>query len=128
MMLETSFVEPMIEIIDVDKYPITPESNEQNMDIVSKYWNLGPSRASESPTANEKYWGQMAEAWMVDEETARRQLCANCEYFDNTPEAIEAMDVVPYDVFDKDGGGRGYCNKFKFICHNLRTCLAWECK
>ena len=29
---------------------------------------------------------------------------------------------------DKDGGGRGYCHKFDFICHNLRTCMAWEGK
>ena len=36
------------------------------------------------------------------------------------------MEVVPQDEFDKDGGGRGYCHKFEFICHNLRVCKAWE--
>ena len=34
---------------------------------------------------------------------------------------------APYTIkFDKDGGGRGYCHKFEFICHNLRVCKAWE--
>ena len=39
---------------------------------------------------------------------------------------MEYMSVVPIDKLDEDGGGRGYCVKFEFICHNLRTCSAWE--
>jgi hypothetical protein len=31
-------------------------------------------------------------------------------------------------LMGRDGGGRGYCHKFDFICHNLRTCQAWEKK
>jgi hypothetical protein len=38
------------------------------------------------------------------------------------------MEDVPLDAFDMDGGGRGYCHKFDFICHNLRVCQAWERK
>jgi hypothetical protein len=38
------------------------------------------------------------------------------------------MDAIPLTSFDMDGGGRGYCTKFDFICHNLRTCMAWERK
>jgi hypothetical protein len=59
---------------------------------------------------------------------AKRQRCANCEYFDNTPESMQMMEAVPEDKYDKDGGGRGYCTKFDFICHNLRVCQAWEKK
>ena len=70
----------------------------------------------------------MAIRWKVKPEQAKRQLCANCEYFDDTPEMLKMMENVPQDVFDKDGGGRGYCHKFDFICHNLRTCMAWEGK
>jgi hypothetical protein len=36
------------------------------------------------------------------------------------------MESVPLDQYDRDGGGRGYCVKFDFICHNLRVCQAWE--
>jgi hypothetical protein len=68
----------------------------------------------------------MAKIWSVSPAEARRQLCANCEYFNNTPEAMEMMEAVPEDEYDADGGGRGYCTKFEFICHNLRTCQAWE--
>jgi len=105
---------------------INEEINSTNMATVQKYWNLGPERASEDPEANKEYWSSMATAWMVPETTARRQVCANCEYFNNTPKALMAADVVPFNSFDADGGGRGYCHKFKFICHNLRSCLAWE--
>ena len=36
------------------------------------------------------------------------------------------MEAVEEDEYDADGGGRGYCTKFEFICHNLRVCQAWE--
>ena len=107
---------------------ITEKSNDQNMNVVMKYWNLGPKKASEDPKANREYWKSMAKIWDVPEEEARRQLCANCEYFDNTPMMLQEMDSVPFNEFDADGGGRGYCHKFEFICHNLRTCQAWELK
>lgn len=105
---------------------INEETNNSNMEVVKKYWNLGPEQASEDPEANKEYWGSMAVAWMIPESTARRQLCANCEYFNNTPKALKATDIVPFNDMDADGGGRGYCHKFSFICHNLRSCLAWE--
>jgi hypothetical protein len=41
---------------------------------------------------------------------------------------ISQMEAIPLDKYDMDGGGRGYCHKFDFICHNLRTCQAWEGK
>jgi len=105
---------------------LTEESNEIAMAMVKKNWNLGPEKASEDPEANKAYWEKMAELWQTDEEQARRQLCANCEYFDNSTKAMKFMDQVPISKYDKDGGGRGYCTKFDFICHNLRTCQAWD--
>jgi hypothetical protein len=36
------------------------------------------------------------------------------------------MESITLDKFDMDGGGRGYCEKFDFVCHNLRVCQAWE--
>lgn len=100
--------------------------NVANRAKVIKNWALGPSKASVEPDANGEYWQQMADLWEIDEAQARRQLCANCEYFDNTPAMQENMESVPLDKFDRDGGGRGYCTKFDFICHNLRVCQAWE--
>lgn len=103
---------------------ITTEQNIKNRDHVAEYWNLGPEVVANPGN----YWRLMGMIWDVPASHAQRQLCANCEYFDDTPEALQAMEVVPEDKFDKDGGGRGYCHKFEFICHNLRTCQAWEVK
>lgn len=104
----------------------TARQNVINRQNVVDNWELGPVKASVQPNANADYWSKMADLWSVDEAQARRQLCANCEYFNNTPAMQENMESVPLDKFDLDGGGRGYCTKFDFICHNLRVCQAWE--
>lgn len=104
----------------------TARKNVRNRDNVIRNWGLGPEKASVDPKANGAYWQKMADLWDLDEKQARRQLCANCEYFNNTPDMQEKMESVPLDQFDRDGGGRGYCTKFDFICHNLRVCQAWE--
>lgn len=104
----------------------TARKNVRNRDNVMRNWELGPEKASVDPKANGAYWQKMADLWDLDEKQARRQLCANCEYFNNTPDMQEKMESVPLDQFDRDGGGRGYCTKFDFICHNLRVCQAWE--
>lgn len=93
---------------------------------LAEYWNLGPEVASPKPGDNKDYWAKMAKVWDVPEDVARKRLCANCEYFVDTPKMLKAMDVVPFNKFDETGGGRGYCKKFDFICHNLRVCQAWE--
>ena len=111
--------------VDTAEEPLTEKSNKANRDNVVANWNLGPE---ETTSDNKDYWRKMAKVWSITPAEARRQLCANCEYFNNTPEAMEMMDVVPEDQYDADGGGRGYCTKFEFICHNLRTCQAWEKK
>lgn len=105
---------------------LTEETNDVIMAMVKRDWNLGPEKASELPESNAKYWTKMAELWQTTEEDARRMLCANCEYFDNSTKALKFMEKVPMNKYDKDGGGRGLCKKFDFICHNLRTCQAWE--
>lgn len=104
----------------------TARKNVRNRQNVIDNWELGPEKASVDPKANGAYWQKMADIWEIDEAQARRQLCANCEYFNNTPDMQEKMESIPLDQFDRDGGGRGYCTKFDFICHNLRTCQAWE--
>lgn len=104
------------------------EENKRITLMMVEEWNLGPEVPSEKPDANSPYWTKMAEVWQTEEATARRRMCANCEYFDNTPERLEVAESVPFNEFDEGAGGRGYCHKFEFICHNLRTCQAWDRK
>ena len=101
------------------------KTNVKHRDLVMSDWNLGPAVMAAD---NTDYWRNLARIWMVTVGEAKRQRCANCEYFDNTPESMQMMEAVPEDKYDKDGGGRGYCTKFDFICHNLRVCQAWEKK
>lgn len=105
---------------------VTPAENRANRQMVIEDWKLGPERTSIDPKANKPYWSGLATAWMVDEKVARRRFCANCEYFDNSVERQAEMEAIPLDALDQDGGGRGFCTKFDFICHNLRVCQAWE--
>lgn len=116
--------------IEIEVYCIvTPEENKTNTEHTIKFWKFGPEKdPSDEPDSNPEYWKDMAETWDMDESEARRQRCANCEYFENTPEMMRMMDTIPRNAFDKDAGGRGYCHKFEFICHNLRSCTAWERK
>ena len=115
-----------IEEIEAEKPVIdglTAESNKKTRDTLVDTQMLGPNKVD---APNSEYWRGLANVWRTSPDQAKRRLCANCEYFDDQPDTLEAMEVVPEDEFDKDGGGRGYCHKFEFICHNLRTCKSWE--
>jgi len=115
-----------IEEIEAEKPVIeglTAESNKKTRDTLVETQMLGPIKTAE---ANGEFWRGLANVWRISPDQAKRKLCANCEYFDDQPETLEAMEVVPQDEFDKDGGGRGYCNKYTFICHTLRVCRQWE--
>lgn len=107
---------------------ITAKENMQVVKRLVEDWNLGPAKTAIYKQANPAFWSKIAKAWDIPEAEARRRLCANCEYFDNTPEALASMESIPINELDKDGGGRGWCHKFDFICHNLRVCQAWERK
>ena len=118
-MVEVSMEMPLPKVVSA-------QENMRTMKRLQEEWNLGPEKASADPKANKPYWNKMAAVWGVSQGQARRQLCANCEYFQDSTRWMEAMEAIPFNEFDKDGGGRGYCTKFNFICHNLRTCQAWE--
>ena len=102
---------------------LTAESNAAMRDTLVKTQMLGPEKTA---LPNTEYWRKLANEWRISPDQAKRHLCANCEYFDDTPQALAGMEHIPQDSFDADGGGRGFCHKFEFICHNLRTCKAWE--
>jgi len=98
----------------------------KNMKNVMVNWNLGPTVASEQPNANKPFWKKIAIKWDIDEKKARRRNCGNCKFGEHSPKDLKAMDKYPFSKFDADGGGRVWCEKFDFVCHNLRVCQAWE--
>lgn len=104
---------------------VSEEDNIKNRAMVMEKWSLGPENTVGD---NDEYWAKLAETTQQEVSEVKRKLCANCEYFNNTPKMMEAMEEIAEDAMDVDGGGRGYCHKFEFICHNLRTCQAWEKK
>lgn len=104
----------------------TAEENLANMKVVLENWHLFPLNPSENPNANKAEWVKFAEIMKVSEEEARSMLCANCEYYNNSKDMMLQMDSIPFNKTDVGAGGRGYCHEFDFICHNLRTCQAWE--
>jgi len=112
--------------IPIEKEFITTSENKKNTQVVIDDWMLGPERPSNEPTSNKVYWVALANAMQVDEKEARRRRCSNCEYYDNSTKTQAKMERIPRNNFDSNAGFRGYCNKFEFICHDLRSCQAWE--
>lgn len=88
-------------------------------------WNLGPAVVDQP---NDPYWQRAAQVFNVPLEEARRRLCVNCEYYDNTLKRLAEMEAVPLNRFDIYGSKyhRGYCHKLAIICHTTRSCQAWE--
>jgi len=107
---------------------VPAKENIANTENAIKNWNLGPENVDAD---NKPYWSKMAKLWNVDEETARTQICGNCEYYNNTPEYLLAMKksypLNKYDIYDSFTQ-RGYCEKLEFGCHTPRSCQAWERK
>ena len=105
---------------------ITAAENRKNTQTVIRDWMLGPEKPSNERGANKPYWMALAKAMQVDEREARRRRCSNCEYYDNSTLTQAKMDAIPWNDWDVGAGFRGYCDKFDFICHDLRSCQAWE--
>ena len=112
--------------LPVEEEFITAAENKKNTQVVIDDWMLGPENPSNEPTANKVYWVALGKAMQVDEKEARRRRCSNCEYFEATPLMQAKMDRIPRNQWDQNAGYRGYCHKFDFICHDMRSCQAWE--
>jgi len=109
-----------------DAKALTARENMVVMKKLVKDWGLGPSKAYDNNIGNNSFWKMLADKWYISLEEARRRSCASCEYGRITPEYLKAMEHVPYNRFDRDGGIRVWCDKFDFICHATRCCSAWE--
>lgn len=112
--------------LPIDEPFITAAENKKNTQVVIDDWMLGPEKPSNEPGANKPYWMKLAKAMQVDEKEARRRRCSNCEYYDNSTMMQAKMERIPRNEWDTDAGYRGYCHKFEFICHDMRSCQAWE--
>lgn len=125
-MMDMEMIKRSLITASVEPDMVTPAQNKKNTENVRKNWFLGPEKTSVEPTANKEYWSKLAAIMQVTEPVARRRFCGNCEYGDNTPEILKAMEAIPLNELDMDGGGRFYCHLFDFVCHSLRVCQAWE--
>jgi hypothetical protein len=105
---------------------ITTAENKKNTETVIEDWMLGPESPSNEPAANKVYWVAVGKAMQVDEKEARRRRCSNCEYFFNDPMTQAKMERIPRNQWDEGAGYRGFCKNFDFICHDMRSCQAWE--
>jgi hypothetical protein len=105
---------------------ITAAENKKNTQVVIDDWMLGPEKPSNEPTANKVYWVALGNAMQVDEKEARRRRCSNCEYFFNDPMTQAKMERIPRNQWDEGASYRGFCKNFDFICHDMRSCQAWE--
>jgi hypothetical protein len=112
--------------LPIDEPFITAAENKKNTQVVIDDWMLGPEKPSNEPGANKQYWMALAKAMQVDEKEARRRRCSNCEYYDNSTMMQAKMERISRNEWDTDAGYRGYCHKFEFICHDMRSCQAWE--
>lgn len=112
--------------LPIDEPFITAAENKKNTQVVIDDWMLGPEKPSNEPGANKPYWMALAKAMQVDEKEARRRRCSNCEYYDNSTMMQAKMERIQRNEWDTDAGYRGYCHKFEFICHDMRSCQAWE--
>lgn len=112
--------------LPIDEPFITTAENKKNTQVVIDDWMLGPEKPSNEPTANKVYWVALGKAMQVYEKEARRRRCSNCEYYDNSTMMQAKMERIPRNEWDTDAGYRGYCHKFEFICHDMRSCQAWE--
>ena len=105
---------------------ITSAENKKNTQVVIDDWMLGPEKPSNEPGANKVYWVALGKSMQVEEKEARRRRCSNCEYYDNSTTTQAKMERIPRNDWDTGAGYRGYCDKFDFICHDMRSCQAWE--
>ncbi|SDH23201.1 hypothetical protein [Propionivibrio dicarboxylicus] len=105
----------------------TTETLLANTENAIANWNLGPAVVDQP---GDPYWDKAAQVFGVSLAEAKRRICANCEYYDNTPERLTELETIPLNKFDIYGSQahRGYCHKLHIICHTTRSCQAWERK
>lgn len=128
MMMKPIKIMPMFSGLPKSEPFITASENSANTKMVIRDWNLGPEKPNNLPNSNTEYWKKLGESMQVNVAEARRRRCSNCEYYNNSTDMQLNMERIPQNQWDVDAGFRGFCEKFDFICHDLRSCQAWEPK
>lgn len=105
---------------------LTIKGNSQIMKGLVDSRGLGPLVAKDNMQGNAAFWITSAKKWNISAKEARRRSCANCEYGKINTDYLKAMEHIPYNKYDKDGGIRVFCDKYEFICHATRVCQSWE--
>ena len=92
-----------------EEYLVSPEMNKEMVRALEKTHHFGyPSE-------------ELAKFWGMEVDEVQFYRCGNCEYFCDTPEAIEAVQV---EIPTSDG----YCKKYEFACMSEKVCDSWEGK
>lgn len=81
---------------------------------------------------NTDFWAAKARIWSIEPAMAKKSLCGNCSFFDQTSSMLSCIDQglsaggATGDEWDSIAGGQlGYCEAFDFKCKSTRTCNAW---
>lgn len=96
--------------------------NRQNAIDTAHYGPLNPNEP------NEDYWIAKANMFEGDVEAAKKAVCGNCSFFDQTKKVLDciAKGIGGEDAWDTiEAGDLGYCEAFDFKCAAKRTCDAW---
>jgi len=109
-----------------DAKKLTAKDNMVTTQFLVKNRTLGPSKVDPTREGNKPYYVRLAKEVGMTVKEARRIKCGNCRWGSYNSGAIAAMEHIPDTPLDLDGGGRVWCYKFDFICHNLRVCEEWE--
>jgi hypothetical protein len=103
--------------------PTNLKNRQQAIDIA----NYGPLNPNEP---NEDYWQAKADMFKSNVEDAKKALCGNCAFFNQTKPILDCIaggiggsQAEEWDTID--AGDLGYCEAFDFKCASKRTCDAW---
>jgi len=100
--------------------------NVKNRQIAIDKHHYGPA----NPDKPGSYWGDAAEQWGIDENTAKTMKCSNCAAFNITDEMYNCIrDGMGDEAFEADktreAADLGYCNLLHFKCAGTRSCELW---
>ena len=102
--------------------------NTKNRDWTIKKFGYGPINPD---TPDEKFWGEKADLWDTDIETAKTARCGNCAAFDQSGRILLCIQggINAQGPTDPEkitsAANLGYCQLFHFKCAGARTCDAW---
>lgn len=105
-------VEIEIEISEAEESKFDEAENAKTVKWMEETNLYGPKDPSKP---NSDFWRKMADHCRMAPEQAKRMLCSNCEYGDDSPEVKESY-----------GDEAIYCKKFEFVCGEGKTCKRWE--